>query len=348
MDITPDVDAPPQVRRPSLSRLQALGPLGVALVYPHLLNVSHTLKPFTLATSVGERLMGLAALLCALLVPVYGLVIAFGLGRLERPSAFERRARRLALLAVASPPLFVLCGVGLGLLGSPLPDVWAWTVGWCSALVFGSIASNRPAAVVATPRPALRVVHGVAAAVLVVFILFHLGNHLTGLLGPEAHAEVMRIGGVVYRSAAMEPILIALLLLQVAVGGGLAWRWTGNPGDFHRTVQIGSGVYVGAFILTHLNSALVSARLVRGIPTNWAWASGAPEGLLLDAWNIRLVPHYGYGVLFVFLHLCSGLRTVFLAHGMERRLANRIWTMGVAGGAVVAGTIMAALCGLRL
>jgi hypothetical protein len=39
-----------------------------------------------------------------------------------------------------------------------------------------------------------------------------------------------------------------------------------------------------------MNSALISARLIRHIEMNWAWASGGQAGLILDVWNIRLVP----------------------------------------------------------
>jgi hypothetical protein len=36
--------------------------------------------------------------------------------------------------------------------------------------------------------------------------------------------------------------------------------------------------------------------------------TGAPAGLVKDAWNIRLVPHYWLGVFFVLAHLATGAR----------------------------------------
>ena len=113
-------------------------------------------------------------------------------------------------------------------------------------------------------------------------------------------------------------------------------------------VQVGSGVYLAAFILTHLNSALVSARMVHGIETDWAWASGAPTGLILDAWNIRLLPHYAFGAFFVLAHLTTGLRHVLIGHGMDEAVANRIWWAGLAGSVAAAATIVGALVGVRL
>ena len=35
------------------------------------------------------------------------------------------------------------------------------------------------------------------AAVLTLYVLFHLTNHLFGLIGPDAHAAVMKIGRVI-------------------------------------------------------------------------------------------------------------------------------------------------------
>ena len=58
------------------------------------------------------------------------------------------------------------------------------------------------------------------AALLAVFVLFHLGNHLTGLLGSAAHARVMEAGRTVYRSRWAEPVFIGFLLFPVA---WLAW-----------------------------------------------------------------------------------------------------------------------------
>ena len=70
-----------------------------------------------------------------------------------------------------------------------------------------------------------------------------------------------------------------------------------------------------------MNSVFVSARGVHKIVTGWDYASGAPPpGLITDAWNIRLLPHYALGVFFVLGHRASGLRVVLIAHGFDARL----------------------------
>jgi hypothetical protein len=65
------------------------------------------------------------------------------------------------------------------------------------------------------------------------------------------------------------------------------------------------------------------------------WASGGPVGLLPDAWNVRLIPHYSLGVWFVILHMGIGLRGVLLAHGASATTANRVaWVVGIFGTAL--------------
>jgi hypothetical protein len=158
----------------------------------------------------------------------------------------------------------------------------------------------------------------------------------------------MKVGRTVYRAAPVEPVLVMLLLFQVASGLRLAWRWSGLGNDVYRIFQIGSGAYLSAFILAHMNSAFISARAVHKIETDWSWASGAPAGLIHDAWNIRLLPHYALGVFFVIGHLSSGLRVVMLAHGVRRAVADRVWAAGLTAGAVISAAIVCALCGLRV
>ena len=112
-------------------------------------------------------------------------------------------------------------------------------------------------------------------------------------------------------------MLVLALLFQAASGVRLAWHWSGVRADAYRVFQIGSGVYLAAFLLAHLNSGLIAARHVYKIESNWAWAAGAPDGLIHGAWNIRLLPHYALGVFFILSHLVSGLRVVLMAHGVS-------------------------------
>ncbi|WP_312011754.1 MULTISPECIES: hypothetical protein [unclassified Bradyrhizobium] len=333
-------------------KLRSMIPVAGAIAYPFLLDGFHlAVSPADGPMSFGRLALAALLLLAATAAPLLGLACAYWLTK-PAPSSFELRARRLAYLSIGAPPLFVLTGVGLGLLHIHVSDELVWVAGWLAACLYVLLGGEqeRPATSAAAP-PSIagwRVTHGIAAAVILLYVAFHLTNHLLGLLGPEVHAAVMKLGRTVYRSSVVEPVLVALMLFQVAVGVRLAWRWSSRPADGFRVFQIGSGVYLAAFIVTHLNSAFVSARAVHHIDTNWDWASGAPTGLIPDAWSIRLVPHYALGVFFVLAHLASGLRGVLIAHGMATAVANRIWATGLAAGALIAIAIMSGLCGARI
>lgn len=328
-------------------RLTAAAPALAAIAYPFLLAGFHALLPPP-SGAAGE--MALAALLLALAfaMPLSNLVLL----RAQKGAPQDRlglRARRLALAAMGAPPLFVLIGVGLGLLKIPLSDLTVWIALWLAAGLYVLLAPNGPAPRVGSaPIAKWRIAHGAAAAIIVCFVLFHLFNHLMGLDGPKLHAAVMAVGRKVYRAPFIEPLFVALLLFQIVAGIRLAWRWSALPLDPFRIFQLASGAYLAAFLLAHMNSALVSARAVHGIETNWAWASGAPTGLLRDAWNIRLVPHYALGAFFVLGHLASGARVVLLAHGAATAPVNRAWRIALVLAALIAATIMAGLCGVRL
>jgi hypothetical protein len=330
--------------------LVALVPAVAAIAYPF------TLQGFHMAVSGAGSLGPVASawfaavlLLAAFLSPGLGLALALRSSRLTQPSWFQLRARQLALLSVAAPPLFVFIAFLLYILHRPVPEPWAWVLLWSAAALWTWIGQVGEASAAATaPATRLRVAHGAVAAIVVTYILFHQVNHLFGLIGPDAHAAVMKLGRKIYRAPAIEPLLVGFLLFQVVSGGWLAWRWSALRIDRYRMFQVASGVYLWFFILTHMNSALVSARLIHKTDTNWSWASGAPTGLIQDAWNIRLLPHYALGVFFVLSHLASGLRSVLLAHGLNPVIANRAWWAGLAVSALVSAAIISGLCGMRI
>jgi len=115
-----------------------------------------------------------------------------------------------------------------------------------------------------------------------------------------------------------------------------------------RVFQLASGLYLSLFILGHMNSVFLFARTYLVIDTGWGFATGAPAGLIADAWNIRLVPHYWLGVFFVLSHLASGLRVVLEAHGARQALTVPFWLTALGASALIATLILAGMCGLRL
>ena len=331
--------------RPQSARtLIALAPALAAIAYPFLL------KGFHAALAPAGGLFAPILLAVAFAAPLLGLALALRSAGLEHPSRFQLRACYLALVSVAAPPLYVFQAFVLTILGKPVPEDWSWTILWAAvaAWVWAAPGAEEEARAPAPPAAKLRMAHGVVAAIALIYIAFHLTNHLFGLIGPEAHGAVMKLGRTVYRGPVVQPLLVALLLFQVVSGGWMALQWSARTIDRYRIFQVASGVYLWFFILTHLNSAFISARAMHGIDTNWAWATGAPTGLIHDAWNIRLVPHYALGVFCILAHLASGLRGVLIAHGAAPTVANRAWAVGLVGAALVSAAIIGALVGLRI
>ncbi|MBR0873310.1 hypothetical protein JQ633_23345 [Bradyrhizobium tropiciagri] len=321
----------------------ALIPVLAAVAHPFLLMLFHGFvgPPGTEPSTLACLGASLTLLLCVAL-PFLGIAIAC---RPDLPASL----RRLAYTTVIAPTLFVFVGVVQGMFRSPVPDAWLWCLLWLVVAAVAVLFARNPDDHIASAGTARwRVAHGVSAAVICLFILFHIGNHLAGLLGPQTHAAVMNIGRSVYRMKVVEPLLAALFLFQVASGLRLAWRWSATPQGFFRTFQVASGIYLAVFCVGHMNSVFINARTILLIPTDWTFAVGGPTGLIHDPWNIRLAPHYALGVFFVLSHLLSGLRVVLLAHGGEQRSLNRIWLVGVLASAAIAVAIIAGMGGVRL
>lgn len=329
-------------------------PIAITLFYPFLLNGFHALvtddQGLATPLSFSSTLLAALLLLGVFSVPAMGLTLACKKSRSTDDRATATREKRLALFIVAAPTLYCFIGVNTWMLGVTVPDQWLWVAGW---LLLGALLTfKRPAHDLKwrTPRemPVLRVAHGVAGAVVLAFVSFHLFNHLFGLISPEAHTQVMEVGRKVYRAPFVEPVLVLALLFQVFSGLRLAWSWSAHNVDSWRIFQLGSGVFLSVFLIGHMNAVFIFARTVARIDTGWAFASGDPVGMIHDPWSIRLLPHYAMGVFFVLAHLVSGLRVVLLAHGVSRIRVNTIWWIGASVSVIVSLLIMLGMTGTRL
>lgn len=336
-----------------LSKWVVWVPVLVTSAYPFFLNAFHAL-----ITSGGpnsklnpfELVMGIMTMLAVFSIPAMGLTLACQRIDRRNNATAQLKVRRLALFIVCAPTLYCFIGVNLIMAGSPVPDELFWVALWIGVGVYLSREgraveqSMRPIRALAT----WRVAHGVAGVIVLLFVAFHLFNHLFGLAGPHAHSQVMELGRAIYRSSFVEPVLVVALLFQVFSGLRLGWNWSSVGSDNYRIFQVGSGVFLAVFILGHLNAVFIFARTYAGIETGWDFASGDPVGMIHDPWGIRLLPHYAIGVLFIITHLFSGLRAVMLAHGAARSIANNIWLGGAVFGVLISLFIMLGITGVRL
>ena len=330
-------DAPARPSKPIVGLVPAVAVISYAWL----------LQAFHLAIVAERRALAAMLMALAFAVPlVSGLVAARSAG-IAGQTVHQVRMRRLAYFGIVAPTLLVFVGVLQSLSHSPVPEAVVWVVGWAALAIWawsGSAGQLHHQAV--SVLSTWRVVHGITGAVILAYVLFHVGNHLFALEGPAAHTAVMNAGRQVYRAPLIEPILVTLLILQVLTGFRLAWRWSSLPADGRRVFQIASGFYLSVFILGHMNSVFIYARTVLRIDTGWNFATGAPIGLLYGA--VRLIPHYALGVFFVLAHLVSGLRVVLLAHGADRRWVDPAWNVGVVVSLAISAAIIAGMCGARI
>jgi hypothetical protein len=334
-------------------RVVLLLPPAFTLSYPFLFQAFNASVSAILSGTAGFTAWSTTAvtLLGMFVVPIFALLGAMSLAGIDMPTAAQRKARDIAILAVAAPPSFVFLGVVLYMLHSPVPDAWFWVVGWGIACIVVAVAENKSRIKLAAKRAPgwLRVMHGISAAcIVVVFLSLHITNHLFFVAGESKYMLVMRLFRHIYREVGIQPVLVALLLFQVASGLYLAMCRASAPMDRFRTFQLASGVFLAIYILGHMDSVFIFARTYLGIDSDWGFATGAPTGLIKDAWNIRLVPHYGLGVFFLLAHLFSGLRIVMLTHGMRNAIADRVMIGGSIAAALTACVIMLGMCGIRV
>jgi succinate dehydrogenase/fumarate reductase cytochrome b subunit len=352
MSIAPDRTA---AHSGAKAQLPMLAPPFAALLYPFALKGFNTSVARIAEAGAGTfALAWPSAALClalAFATPLIAMIAAMSLSEIDLPTVAQLRAKRAALLAVAAPALFTFLGVVLYMLHDPVPDTWLWVACWVIAIALLLWSDDDASAKVAARPvpPALRVAHGVSALALVLaFLVLHITNHLMFTAGAGTYDAVMKVFRHVYRTGIIQPLLVALFLFQVGTGLFFAWRLTEAPCDRFRSFQIASGIYLAFYVLGHMDSVFVFARTYLGIDTGWNFATAAPAGLIKDAWNIRLVPHYWLGVFFVLTHLAVGGRVIVMAHGIGRTLADRFVVGSTAVAAVVATVIMLGMCGMRI
>ncbi len=282
-------------------------------------------------------------------VPALALTASLKLGRLPLESSFQIRVRRLVQFVFASPSLFVFIGTTFYMLGSSNRDYIFWAVLWIVIIAALSLGRNAPArASVDVPPIGLRRWHGISAlCIVVIFLAWHFLNHLSALVSLDFNKAMMEVLRKWYRSEPVQPVIVGLFVFQT-VSGLLLFRYrTSVEGETVRILQTITGVFLSAFIVSHLSAVFLLGRLYSGVDTTFRWAAGAPAGLFNDPWNVRLIPHYSLVPWVVLTHLGLGVRGILLGRGYEPAAANRIVRWFGAGGLAVALLITVALLRVR-
>jgi hypothetical protein len=307
-------------RRDIASMILRYGPSAAALGYPLALVLLHQSGQQFARAMDGIDMLLAGFAVCIAVALVYSVpVLSFAV---ILRSGGRIRMRRLAHLAFAAPPLFTVIGVVFFFLRIPNGDYVVWAVAWLGALAYAASASPEETAL-APPATWVRTAHGVTGAtILVVFLVWHLANHALAMFSPDANRATMLMLRTWYRSGLVQPIMLALFIWQLATGARLLWAKIARAGDVYSSIQTATAGYLLVYIPSHLIAVFILGRWFLGVDTTFEWASGAPSGLLLDAWNVRLIPHYSLAVLFVIGHLAMGLRAILVGHRVRVALAD--------------------------
>lgn len=304
-------------------------PFAAVFYYPWALMAFHN----EVIASNGFTGIALLWIISVYMVPGIGFVTLHRLGKIERPLGREIVSRRLSHLVVAAPPAFTIMGVFLYLMKVNGHDAAVWTGIWAALTILGILLVNTTLPDFSAKYDLrlyarLRVVHGLVSLFLLgVFLLPHLFNHLVGLLGIDAHWSLMKVLRALYRNGFLEPMIIAAFIFQILSGLVLFRPKTAIKSDMLDSLQTASGIYLAVFVMAHVNSVFTLARYF-DIDTTYAWTVNAPTGLIMSAWDIRLLPHYSLAVFFLIAHLACGARVVMRGHDMALAKANKItWSL---------------------
>jgi hypothetical protein len=192
-------------------------------------------------------------------------------------------------------------------------------------------------------------IHGISAlAILLVFLVGHMANHVVGIWNLAGDIEVMNVLRTIYRVQWLQPEIVGLFVFQIVSGLVLLGSRMTRKTDLFGVLQTTSGMYLATFLISHMTAVFVLGRIVLKVDTNDAWAAGLPAGMVADLWNTRLIPHYSLAAFLLIAHLGCGLRGILLDHAWSRSVSNRITAVITGIGAAVATVIILALLGVHL
>ena len=328
----------PRSHPPHLDALPVLVWL-VPLAYPVAALAMARSASLIRATGVTGWVLFAASLAWALSGSFAAVLFLDYLDRTGRDRSQYRLGVSGALLGAAAPP--VLVGVG----------VW---LSWVHAGTFRLAGYYAVAALIAlasltTSPPAAQSVAGTrrlhvwSAALIALFAVVHIANHVAAIASLDAHEAIQRVLRPIYRARPIEVVLIAAIAFQVASGASMIWRVRVRRMAF-RNAQMVSGLYLAAFFASHLPATL-GAR--QQLDTTFAWATGGAAGLLDRPASLQLLPYYVLGIVALFVHLGCQARWN-LARVVPVAVAHRIGYGLMAIGALAGTVVGLAACGVHL
>jgi succinate dehydrogenase/fumarate reductase cytochrome b subunit len=177
-------------------------------------------------------------------------------------------------------------------------------------------------------RMTIKDLHRVNAVFLIAFVIIHMGTHLSALWGVDAYNATQKALRLVYQNPIIEPLLLASCCFQIVAGFILMFRSIrkGLRGFWQKLQVISGGVFL-FFIVEHL-IALVFARWVEGLDTNFYWPASVMDGA---PFTWYFVPYYFLGVSALFVHMGCAVRLMLMRNHKHRMASFAFWSISLAG-----------------
>lgn len=147
----------------------------------------------------------------------------------------------------------------------------------------------------------LKQIHRASGTLLAVFIILHLGNHISGIFGESTHIMVMDRLRVLYRNRIVETLLLLSVVMQIVSGLRLYFTKRGNLLTQFDKIQIWAGLYLSFFLLIHL-TAVLAGRFVLDLDTNLYFGSA---GINTFPFSLFFIPYYSLAIVSVFGHVAA-------------------------------------------
>ncbi|MGV3591118.1 MAG: hypothetical protein ACO1PZ_05470 [Gammaproteobacteria bacterium] len=322
--------------------------LGAAL-YPSLLTLfPMAIQRISAAENAVQQIVWIAGAIVAMAV-VFAVPLLALWALMRVPARATPKAiltRRVLHVACAIPPLYGFSRLWAGRMGVVDWHSLAWVavVAVAAFCVVRARDDQAKPALRANAGATLRNVHGAIAVLLFVSFLYaHILNHGVALWSVELQRSWMETLRLWYRAAWVEPVLLGALFLMVVTGIPLMLRNTRTGGNPWRSLQSVAGVYIIAFLCSHISAVLLAR--AAGRDTDWVFATGQ-NGMIAGSTN--QIPYYVLSIAALMMHVALGVRMGLLRRGVELVRVEKIFSALVWFAALNTLWVTAAVLGVEL
>lgn len=142
-------------------------------------------------------------------------------------------------------------------------------------------------------------VHYISGLGISLFIILHLINHATAVLGADKHIEVMQLLRRLYRNSLAEACLLLAVGVQIISGIRLFISKYKKPTTTFDKLHLWSGLYMAFFFIIHV-SAILTGRFLLKLDTNFYFGVA---GLNTFPLNLFFIPYYSLAIISFFVHI---------------------------------------------